>query len=357
MGNWDLLAGLEVRIDGYDLEGRSRIIHHTFNRMTSTFVLHGGGEEGRGEDVCYWPTVQQGQLDRGPYLPLAGTFTLAEFSEHVAGLDLFPTPPHFPADDLNYRRWALESAAADLALRQAGTTLHELLGRPLQPVRFVVSFSLGHPPSLEPITRRLASYPELRFKLDAVPDWRHDGDELLEALAAMGKVDAVDFKGTYKGTPVDVETVPEFYSRCAEVLAEVWLEDPDLTDPEADAALEPYRNRITWDEPIRSVADIEALPFPPRCLNMKPSRFGSWQELFATYDYCERESIALYGGGQTELSVGRGQLQLLAAMFHADAPNDIAPPGYDRDDFPEVGLEPSPLAPQPESTGFRRAGA
>ncbi len=35
----------------------------------------------------------------------------------------------------------------------------------------------------------------------------------------------------------------------------------------------------------------------------------------------------LYGGGQTELSVGRGQLQLLAAMFHPDAPNDIAPPG------------------------------
>jgi len=47
----------------------------------------------------------------------------------------------------------------------------------------------------------------------------------------------------------------------------------------------------------------------------------------STYEYCERESIMLYGGGQTELSVGRGQLQLLAAMFHPDAPNDIAPPG------------------------------
>ena len=149
----------------------------------------------------------------------------------MAGLDLFPTPPHFPADDLNYRRWALESAAADLALRQAGTTLHELLGRPLQPVRFVVSFSLGHPSSLEPITRRLASYPELRFKLDAVPDWRHDGDELLEALAAMGKVDAVDFKGTYKGTPVDVDTVPEFYSRCAEVLADGLARGPGSDRP------------------------------------------------------------------------------------------------------------------------------
>ena len=218
MGNWDLLAGLEVQIDGYDLEGRCRIIHHDFNRMTSTFVLQGGGEEGRGEDVCYWPTVQQGQLDRGPYLPLEGTFTLAEFSEHVAGLDLFPTPPHFPADDLNYRRWALESAAADLALRQAGTTLHELLGRPLEPVRFIVSFSLGDPPSLEPITRRLASYPELRFKVDAVPAWLREGGELLEALAETGTLDAVDFKGTYEGTPVDVETDPEFYRRCAEAL-------------------------------------------------------------------------------------------------------------------------------------------
>ena len=75
--------------------------------------------------------------------------------------------------------------------------------------------------------------------------------------------------------------------------------------------------------------EIEALPFPPRWLNIKPSRFGSVSELFATYDYCVALDITMYGGGQFELSVGRGQIQTLASLFHADGPNDVAPLGYD----------------------------
>ena len=39
--------------------------------------------------------------------------------------------------------------------------------------------------------------------------------------------------------------------------------------------------------------------------------------------------MGAYGGGQYELGVGRGHIQLLAAMFHPNAPNDIAPGGYD----------------------------
>ena len=51
--------------------------------------------------------------------------------------------------------------------------------------------------------------------------------------------------------------------------------------------------------------------------------------------------MGAYGGGQYELGVGRGQIQYLAALFHPDAPNDIAPAGYDALD-PEPGLPPSP---------------
>ena len=39
--------------------------------------------------------------------------------------------------------------------------------------------------------------------------------------------------------------------------------------------------------------------------------------------------MGAYGGGQYELGVGRGHVQLLAALFHPHAPNDIAPGGYD----------------------------
>ena len=54
--------------------------------------------------------------------------------------------------------------------------------------------------------------------------------------------------------------------------------------------------------------------------------------------------MGAYGGGQYELGVGRGQIQCLAALFHPDAPNDIAPAGYDALD-PEPGLPESPLDP------------
>ena len=43
----------------------------------------------------------------------------------------------------------------------------------------------------------------------------------------------------------------------------------------------------------------------------------------------------------------------LAALFHPDGPNDVAPSGWDWDEFPE-GLAPSPLDPDPEPIGFRR---
>ncbi len=90
-------------------------------------------------------------------------------------------------------------------------------------------------------------------------------------------------------------------------------------------------------------------------VNIKPSRFGPLSNLLEMYDWCEAEGVQAYGGGQTELDVGRGHIQLLAAMFHPDAPNDVAPSGYDHIHFPSNGLEPSPLDPRPEPVGFRRA--
>ena len=56
--------------------------------------------------------------------------------------------------------------------------------------------------------------------------------------------------------------------------------------------LEPHRDRVTWDAIIHSVEDIEALDWPPRTVNVKPSRFGSVEKLFAAYDYCEARGIA-----------------------------------------------------------------
>ena len=123
-------------------------------------------------------------------------------------------------------------------------------------------------------------------------------------------------------------------------LPEAWLEDPALT-PETDAVLEPYRDRVTWDALIHSVDDIVALRWPPKTVNVKPSRFGSVERLFAAYDYCAASGIGAYGGGQFELGAGRDHIQLLAALFHPETPNDVAPGAFNID--PSPGLPASPL--------------
>jgi hypothetical protein len=351
MSLYDSVADLPLQIEGYELERLSRTVSSGFERVSTVFSLHGGGETGRGEDVTYAAEAHDAQLEAGPVLELAGEFTFDSFSEHLGALDLFPG---FTLDHevfRRYRRWGFESAALDLALRQAGTSLHERLGRTPEPVTFVVSSRMGDPPTIEPVKRRLARYPAIRFKLDATPDW---SEELIEQLQASGAVDSIDFKGAYRGTIVDTVTDPDFYRRIAEAFPDAWLEDPDLETEEARNALAPFQDRITWDAPIHDVDDILAAPVMPRTVNLKPSRFGSVKSLFAGYEFCEQRGMGAYGGGQYELGVGRGHVQLLAALFHPHAPNDIAPGGYDALD-PEPGLPESPLSVDPAPLGFRRA--
>jgi hypothetical protein len=224
------------------------------------------------------------------------------------------------------------------------------VGRPPRPVTYVVSLRLGEPPTIDPVRRRLERYPTMRFKLDPTSSWT---DELVAELVETGAVDSVDFKGRYTGTIVDQPADPELYERVVRAFPEAWYEDPALTE-ETDRILAPHRDRITWDEPIHSVADIEALPFPPRMVNIKPSRFGTLRALLEAYHYCEQRDIGIYGGGQFELGPGRGQIQYLASLFHPDTPNDVAPVGF-HDPDPRPGLPPSPLEPRPEPVGFRWA--
>jgi hypothetical protein len=221
------------------------------------------------------------------------------------------------------------------------------------PVTYVVSMRLAPPGNEQPETtarlvRILDRYPTTRFKLDPTNTW---SDALIAELAGTGAVDSLDLKGQYKGTPVDVQTDPELYRRVAEAFPEAWLEDPDLNDG-TRPVLEPYRDRITWDAVIHSVDDILALPFAPRMVNIKPSRFGPLRSLFATYDFCAERDIGAYGGGQTELGVGRDHIQYLAALFHPDTPNDVAPREFNLPQIPD-GLPQSPLELPIADSGFR----
>jgi hypothetical protein len=347
---FDLLADLPVHVEGYSLEGLGLHVSSGFERLTTVVHLLGDGLEGVGEDVVYQAADHVAFQRAGAVHDLAGRYALGEFCELVDSLDLFPEPPDTDVPRL-YRRWTFHSAALDLALRQAGRSLHEVLGRDPEPLTFVVSLRLGEPASVDPVARRLERYPALRFKLDATSSWT---PQLIDALIATGAVDSIDFKALYRGTIVDQPPDPVLYQRVVEAFPDAWLEDPDVITAETAAVLSRHHQRITWDAPIHGIADIEALPFPPRMVNLKPSRIGGLPRLCEAYDYCAEHGIGAYGGGQFELGPGRGQAQYLASLFHPDTPNDLAPSAYNVDD-PPPGLPTSPLPPTPEPVGFRWA--
>jgi L-alanine-DL-glutamate epimerase-like enolase superfamily enzyme len=349
VSTFDLLADLPLEVETYSLEALSAQVSSGFERLSTVVHLRGGGTEGVGEDVVYDAEDQVAMQEAGAAQDLAGRFALGEFCDLIDGLDLFPVEPQRGEVSRLYRRWTFHSAALDLALRQAGRPLHEALGREAQPLTFVVSLRLGEPPTLDPIKRRLERYPTLRFKLDPTSSWT---PELIAGLVETGAVDSVDFKSLYRGTVVDQAPDPLLYRRVVEAFPDAWIEDPDVETAETAAVLANEHERITWDAPIHSIADIEALPFAPRMVNIKPSRIGGLRKLCAAYDYCAEHGIGAYGGGQFELGPGRGQAQYLASIFHPDTPNDIAPTGYNVNDPPE-GLPPSPLGPLNDEIGFR----
>src|SRR3954464_10550301 len=109
---WKRLGPASLVVESYELERLEQPVTRGFTRVTTVVHLGGGGEEGLGEDVTWYPEHHDREQRAGAVLPLAGSWTLDSFSD---GLDM-PDP---------HRRWAYESAALDLALRQGGTTFAE----------------------------------------------------------------------------------------------------------------------------------------------------------------------------------------------------------------------------------------
>jgi hypothetical protein len=306
MSLWDEVKGLEVKIDDYALQRRESSTPSGWTRVTTTVVLHGDGGAGEGEDVTYDAEAHDGVPDD---LMLAGTWSLEDFTHR---LDEFEQLAE------GYRRWAFESAALDLALRQNELGLGEAVGRRERPARFVVS-TRNDP------EQWLKVAPELEFKLDAETDWDRG---LLRRLRELGRVRVVDLKAYYRGTSVDLAPDPELYRALVEEL------------PDAE-------NRLSFDAPIHSLSDLDGLPLEPRWLNIKPSRFGTLRELLKTIEACEEREIQMYGGGQYELGSGRLHIQRLASVFYPDGPNDVAPSVYNEGE-PREGLPQSPLPSRDE---------
>jgi|GEM_PF-51661 len=361
---YDRVADLPVSIDSIDFERHEMDTSAGFTRVSTVVELHGAddadgsnaagsaGAVGRGEDVTYETADQEALLaahtDGTLDWDLTGEFTLDSFSAHLDDQDLFPEPPE-QETFRHYRRWAVESAALDLALRQADTDFAAALGRSYDPVEFVVSTRLdtGDAPSADRVEKWLAVDPTLAFKLDPTPAW---SDDLLDALAATDSVRILDFKAYYEGTDVDQAPDPDLYRRVAAAFPEAILEDAKITDETRDA-LAGTEARLSWDYPVTGVESVRELPVDPEWLNIKPSRFGTVESLLATVEYCLEAGITMYGGGQYELDVGRQHLHALASTFYPDSPNDVAPRAYNVPE-PHADVPASPLDPPADPAGL-----
>jgi hypothetical protein len=327
MSLWESLADLSVKVDHYELQRRESSTPSGWTRVTTTVVIDGDGATGEGEDVTYEAELHDGVPAE---LMLAGTWTLDDLSRKLDE----------EADVAEgFRRWAFESAILDLALRQNELAFGEAFGRQELPVRFAVSTRAAP-------GRWLEFAPGLEFKLDAEKDWDRP---LLQGLRELDRVRVVDLKAYYHGTVVDLSPDPELYRAIAEELPDAIIEDAWLEDG-CREALAGAEDRLSFDAPVHSLADLDGLPLEPHWLNIKPSRFGSVRELLQTIEACEERGIKMYGGGQYELGKGRLQVQRLAGVFYPEGPNDVAPSVYNEGE-PREGLPQSPL-PAAEGLGF-----
>ncbi|WP_435063182.1 hypothetical protein [Halobaculum sp. EA56] len=352
------IADLPLTVESVGLRRRARDTSSGFERVSTTFRLRGDGELGRGEDVTYDAPDHDALFadpERDPRTPadglgfeaaLVGEWTFREFSERLDDVDLFPAGEPERKTGHAYRRWAVESAATDLALRQADTDLLGLLDREREPVSFAASTRLGDPPSADRVTEIAERVPGIGFKLDPTDDWT---DEVVGALPTE-RVRVLDLKGLYEGTEVDQEPDAEFYDWVLSSFPDAVIEDPAITD-ETRHVFEGEEHRVSWDYPIDGVESVEALPWEPAWLNVKPSRFGTLEALSETIEWARERDVTLYGGGQFELGVGRDQLHALASAFYPDAPNDVAPGAFNDPAVPDR-LPATPLAPSAAPRGF-----
>ena len=342
---WDRIADLPLVVESHALDRLEA--SGGVERVTTLVRLGGRGAEGQGEEIGPLVEDHDALAAAGPKLPLEGEWTIASFSEHLAGVELWPSPPQWDMAR-RWRTWAFESAALDLALRQAGIGLPEALGREPAPVRFVNSLGLGSPPELDVLEQRIARYPGVRFKLDAAASW---SPELCEGVAATGAVDVVDFKGRYGLEIEDEVALLAMYETVLERLNGAILEDPhDL--PAVAALVAPHAARVSFDAPIATADDVAGAAFGARIVNVKPSRIGGLRALSDIYAHSESAGVRMYGGGMGELGPARHQIQLLASLFHPDVPNDVAPSAYNLPELPD-GLPTSPLPAPAGVEGFR----
>ncbi len=301
-------------------------------RPTGTISLIGGRHIGSGENVDWTPGDQAAFKGAAQDTVPIGQTTVSDLSQHLEG------------NLVAHHRAAIEAAAIDLALRQAGSNPFAFAGLPAEPVTFC--WSIGHDMAgtaggpLQAVRAILAAEPSASFKLDVPAEgWP---ESMWSELGAIDRVRIVDFKR--QGTSRSVALAHRY-------LPEAWLEDPPLEALDDTDQSHAWTDRVAVDGYVMSVTDLATLPFQPAAINVKAPRVGGPIEALRCLDLCRESGWTPYIGGMFEVGPGRPQARVLASLFTSRQWNDLAPIRVcDSDPYP-----PSPLPMSSDYRGFGEA--
>jgi len=311
------IDAIDVRVDAVSLPS-----YPGGPRPTSVVVARGRGCRGYGEHVGWSPAAHARFRHRASGLVDTGRRTVSEFSEQFHRRSNEP-----------YDRAALEAAVIDLALRQADTSLAELIDVRGRETRYVVSFAPAGDPT-QALGSALGSSPEIQAKIDVDPEW---ATPTFERLAATGRVAILDWKG---------RDVAGQHATAHRLLPETILEDPGAEPLHEAPAID---SRRSVDGPFTHARALDDAA-TPAAANVKPARMGGVLEALDGVERCAARGVSVYFGGMFELGPGRRQLLDLASVLSPDGPNDIAP-------IPTRPLPPAwlPRLEPPSGPGFGTA--
>ena len=251
----------------------------------------------------------------------------------------------------DYRRWAFESAALDLALRQAGRSLADAVERKAGPV----GSSCRWASAIRRAWARVRGWLEPIQACSSSSTRGARDENLVAELAELGCVESSTSRVSTAARSVDQPPDPRLYRLLVEGFPEAFIEDPALTAETRDPGAASRPRHLGRDHPLGRGHRGAALPAP-----------DDQHQAVAVRERC--------GGCSTRTTTARSResgrtaaassSSALGAARSSTSPRSSIPtrPTTSRPrDFnlpqPRPGLPTSPLEPALEPTGFRWAEA
>jgi len=223
--------------------------------------------------------------------------------------------------DARMAKAAIEMAMWDLAAKQQGVPLAQLLGGARD--RILCGVAIGLHPSVDALLDRIAEelkdgYQRVKLKIkpgkdaelaEAVRSRWPDLAFMLDANSAYALADAPVFERIDATRPTMIEQP---------------LAHDDMIDHAALQAR--IRTPICLDESIRHADDArKAISIgATRIVNVKPGRVGGHAEAVRIHDVCLAANVPVWCGGMLEMGIGRAHNVHLASLPGFSLPGDVA---------------------------------